>query len=72
MKIHIILNGKLKNRVIERNVEKDQLIPFIMFVHEHGLFVEKSWFPPYRIKEVRYDEPAAPKMTREFYIDEVD
>ena len=72
MKIEIVLNGRLKNKVIDKTVTPAQLVPYIIFMQTHGLFVEDAWYPPTRIKEIRFDEPAAPLTSRQFMVDDED
>ena len=72
MIISIVLNGRLRNKVIEKNIADDQLVAYLTFVNTHGLFVEDAWYPPTRIKEVRFDEPAAPLTSRQFMVDDED
>ena len=56
MKIFIVLHGGLKNKVIEREITEESLLTTIHFISEHGLFEHDAWYPPSRIKEVKYDK----------------
>ena len=66
MIISIVLNGRIRNKVIEKNIADDQLVAYLTFVNTHGLFVEDSWYPSQRIKEVLFGEHAAPMQSRRF------
>ncbi len=72
MIVQIIVQGRLKNRIIEKSVQDDQLVPWLMFTNDNGLFLEDMWIPSERIKEIRYEEPAAPMVSRQFFADDKD
>ena len=56
MKLYIVLNGGLKNKVIEKEVTEDNLTTMINFINQHGLFEPDAWYPPTRIKEIKYEK----------------
>ena len=72
MIVEIIVQGRLKNRVIEKNITSDQLVPWLMFTNDNGLFLEDRWIPSQKIKEIRFEEPAAPMVSRQFFADDKD
>ena len=56
MKIFVVLHGGLKNKVIEREVNEETLLTTIHFINEHGLFEHDAWYPPTRIKEIKFEK----------------
>lgn len=67
MIVEIIIQGRIKNQVVEKTVPDASLVAWLTFINEHGLFLEDKWIPSSRIKEVRFDEPAAPLESRRFF-----
>ena len=66
MKIEIVLHGRLKNKIIEKDIPESQLVHQITFINLNGFFDADAWYPPSRIKEIRYEYPVASKMNRVF------
>jgi len=64
MKIEIVLHGGLKNKKVVRDVADETLISTICFINEHGLFESDCWYPPYRIKEIRFDRAVSKRESR--------
>ena len=56
MKLYIVLNGGLKNKVIEKDVTEENFVTMINFINQHGLFEPDAWYPPTRIKEIKFDK----------------
>jgi len=67
MLIYIVIEGTLRNKVIEKEIRSEsELVSTICFIRDHGLFESDRWIPPYRIKEIKFDQPAGKKMSRMF------
>ena len=66
MIIQIVIDGTLRNKVIEKNCEESNLVSTICFIKDHGLFESDRWIPPYRIKEIRFEYPAGKALSKVF------
>ena len=66
MIIQIVIDGVLRNKVIEKDVEEGNLVSTISFISDHGLYESDRWIPPYRIKEIKFDHHAGKKQSRIF------
>ena len=66
MKIQIVLYGLIKNKVIEKEAPESSLVSTIAFINENGLYAEDCWYPTTRIKEIRYEYPAAEVRSKVF------
>lgn len=67
MIIQIVIEGTLRNKVIEKEVTGDNLVSTISFIKDHGLYESDRWIPPTRIKEIKFDQIASKKQSRIFY-----
>lgn len=67
MIIQIVIEGALRNKVIEKEITEDTMVSTICFIRDHGLFESDRWIPPYRIKEIRFDHHAGKKQSRSFF-----
>ena len=67
MIIQIVIEGTLRNKVIEREIAEDSLVSTLCFIRDHGLFESDRWIPPYRIKEVKYDRNAGKTQNKTFF-----
>ena len=72
MIVSIVIKGRFKNQVIEKNILDSQLMPYLIFLNQNGLYCEDAWYPSHRIKEVRFSEPAAPMQSRRFVEEDKD
>jgi hypothetical protein len=72
MKIEIVVEGLLKNKVYEKEVPEESLVSTICFINEHGYYYDTGWIPPHKIKEIRYEYPAASLNSRVFKEDKTD
>lgn len=66
MKIQIVLSGILKNKIIEKQIPESSLVSTISFINQNGLYESDVWYPPVRIKEIKYEYPVAPPRSRVF------
>ena len=64
MIIQIVIEGKFKNKVIEKDVTENTLVSTITFINQHGLYESDRWIPPYRIKEIKFDSMVSKKQSR--------
>ena len=64
MKISIVLHGTLKNKVVEREVTEDSLTSTINFINQHGLFEADAWYPPTRIKEIKFEKALGSRIPK--------
>ena len=72
MKIFIVLNGLVKNKVIEKDIDEKQLSPMLQFINQFGFYDSDTWYPTTRIKEIKFEYPASGAVNRSFMMDNVD
>jgi len=70
MKVEIVLFGKIRNKVVEKEFPETQLVQQLLFINQNGFFDADCWYPSTRIKEIRFDQPAAPLVNRVFMEDD--
>ena len=67
MIIQIVIQGTLRNKIIEKEVTEDNLVSTIAFINQHGLYESDRWIPSIMIKEIRFDRDAGKKQSRIFF-----
>ena len=67
MIIQVVIEGTLRNKVIEKDIAESDLVSTISFIKDHGLYESDRWIPTHKIKEIKFTTQVGRKPSRVFY-----